>query len=187
MKKPRVNRLHHRGITLVETMMTVSIMALLLALAMPSYKSSIDSNRRTTYANQLVEDLNLARSEAIKRNTIVTVCPSTDGSTCTGGRSWIGGWLVFVDKDSSRTVNNGEAVLRVHEALKLPPDWTAVHNTSNYVLLNPTGEFDGVGAAGFRICIMLNTDSCNDAGIGAALQYTNIVVKAPARIRIETK
>jgi type IV fimbrial biogenesis protein FimT len=187
MKNYRSNRRWNRGITLVETMVTVTIMAVLLTLAMPSYRSSIESNQRTTYANQLVEDLNLARSEAIKRNTTVTVCPSTDGSSCTGGRSWSGGWLVFVDKDSSRDVNNGETVLRVHEALKLPSGWTAVHNAKNYVLLNPTGEFDGVGATGFRICIMLSTDGCNDDGIAAALHYSNIVVKAPARTRIETK
>ena len=55
------------GFTLVELMITLAIAGILVAVGIPSFNSTISSNRLTSYANELVTALNLARSEAVKR------------------------------------------------------------------------------------------------------------------------
>ena len=82
------------GFTLIELMVTVVVLAVLLGIAAPSFVSVIQNNRSTALANQLVTAMNLARMEAIRRGVQVTVCSSSDGTTCTG--NWTDGWLVMV-------------------------------------------------------------------------------------------
>lgn len=95
------------GYTLLELMVTVTIAGILMGVAVPSFTSVIDSNRLTTYANDLVTALNFARSEAIKRGQQVTVRRKSLTSA-----QWENGWNVFVDSDKSNTFNdNGDAIL----------------------------------------------------------------------------
>ena len=191
MKTCRMNRQADRGITLVETMVTVTIMVILLMVAVPAYKSTIDGNRRATYATELLEDLTLARSEAIKRNKKVVVCASTSGTACSGNPSdWTSGWIMYVDANGNGSLDPGESVLRAHGALKLPAGWSATHNRTPFTFpFRPTGEIPGAGAAGFSICIMLQIDQGSNcpAGLAYGGQYSNIVSNAAGRLRIESQ
>lgn len=89
---PRVIRT--AGFTLVELMVTVAIVAVLLRLAVPALSSAILSNKLSSYANAWVASAQLARGEAVKRNAAVTLCRSSDGSTCATSGSWQQGWVV---------------------------------------------------------------------------------------------
>lgn len=101
--KPEENR----GFTLIELMITISIAAILMAIAIPSFTSTIRSTRLTTQANEFVTSLNLARSEAIKRGVQVTVRRKGVSS-----KIWEQGWDVFVDVDGNNTFNdNNDATL----------------------------------------------------------------------------
>jgi type IV fimbrial biogenesis protein FimT len=181
-----------RGITLIETMVALTIMGILLMVAVPAYQSTIEANRRITYATELLEDLTLARSEAIKRNRQVVVCASSTGTTCVtapGGTpsDWKVGWMSYVDMDGDGLFDAGETILRAHPALNLPTGWVATHNfTTPTVRFRPTGEFSGIGSTGFRICIVENSVSCN-ASIPAGVKYANIVAIAAGRMRIESQ
>ncbi|MGC9184249.1 MAG: GspH/FimT family pseudopilin [Thiomonas sp.] len=61
-------RLRTTGFTLIELLVTLTVAAVLLAVAIPSFQNLALSNRLTTTANAMVHALNLARSEAVKRN-----------------------------------------------------------------------------------------------------------------------
>ncbi|TFW09375.1 prepilin-type N-terminal cleavage/methylation domain-containing protein [Oxalobacteraceae bacterium OM1] len=90
------------GFTLVELVVTMAIMAILLAVAVPSFKDATLSTSLGGYANSLVASSFLARSEAIKRNATVKMCVSTDGQQCaTGG--WEQGWIVAYTDGTTNT------------------------------------------------------------------------------------
>ncbi len=89
-----------RGFTLVELMVTVVVLAVLIAIGMPAMNGLINSNRLTAQSNELVGAIQMARSEAIKRNAPVSMCGSLDGVNCAAAGDWAQ-WLVVLDSDSS--------------------------------------------------------------------------------------
>lgn len=103
------------GLTLIELLITLAIISVLIASATPSMREIIQNNRATTQVNELQASLNIGRSEAITRNSTVTVCQSSNGLACTG--QWQDGWIVFVDDNSDRDVDDGDQILRVHGSL----------------------------------------------------------------------
>jgi type IV fimbrial biogenesis protein FimT len=82
-----------RGFTLVEMLAAIAILAVLLVLAAPSFTNASLPSKLRSVANSLVGAAQLARSEAIKRDAVVTLCVSADGATC-GAGNWSQGWIV---------------------------------------------------------------------------------------------
>ena len=104
------------GFTLPELMVTVVVVAILITVAVPGFRTMVQNNRITTQVNELVTSLNLARSEAIKRSTVVTVCASSSGANCVG--NWDQGWIIFTDSDNNGVVTGGtDEILRVSPEL----------------------------------------------------------------------
>lgn len=104
------------GFTLIELMVTVTVMAVLLAIAVPSFQSFLVRNNLASSGASFLSTVNYARSEAVKRSMTVTICPSANGATCTGG-TWSSGWITFVDTNANGSADAGETVLRAHPTL----------------------------------------------------------------------
>ncbi len=105
-----------RGFSLIEMLTVISIVAILLAIGVPSFQYVTAANRATSEINGLLGDLQFARAEAMKEGEAVTVCPSSDGATCAGGSTWQNGWIVFSDSNPIGTVNGNDTVLRTQTA-----------------------------------------------------------------------
>ncbi len=106
----------HQGFTLAELVFTLAIVAGLLGWGLPAFRDVHRNAERTREVNQLVHAIHYARSEAIKRNGVVSLCPSTDGEQCApAGTPWHKGWIAFVnsDRDSPAERDAGEEILQV--------------------------------------------------------------------------
>lgn len=103
-----------KAFTLIEMMVVVSVLAILLAFAVPSFRSTVASNRLTASTNELVSSIALARSEAIRRGVRVSMCKSANGAACTTAGTWSQGWIVFADTtrlNASAAVDAGETLI----------------------------------------------------------------------------
>lgn len=98
---PRI--ISEQGFTLIELVVALSIAAILLAIAVPSYSGSRLNSQLRASSNDLLGSMNLARSEAIKGGATVTMCPSAGGNEC--GGDWSGGWVVMRGTDVLQIVS----------------------------------------------------------------------------------
>jgi type IV fimbrial biogenesis protein FimT len=140
-----------RGFTLIELIITVVIVVILLTVGVPSFQEMMRNNRAATQANEFLTALNFARSEAVKRGRNVSLCPSTDQASCSG-TDWSGGWIAFVNPNGDATVDTGEVILRVWEALSGNPTFTGP-SAMGY---QPTGQPVG-GATQFDYALGTHT------------------------------
>jgi type IV fimbrial biogenesis protein FimT len=101
------------GLTLLECLVVIVVMAILSVLATPSFREMLVRRSVLVAAEALVDDLRYARSESLKRGSRVTVCSSADGNACNPTASWVDGWIVFVDRGSKGVVDSGDEVLRI--------------------------------------------------------------------------
>lgn len=144
-----------RGFTLVELMIVIAVVAILLGLAVPSFYETITNMKLTSYANNLVGSTLLARSEAINRNAVVSMCVSPDGMTC-GGGGWQQGWIVMCNTNAAP--NNvvcdpaGTNVLVVHRQPAVSTGWNITEaNGLTAIAFQPTGTSVN-SAATLTIC-----------------------------------
>ena len=105
MKKSKLKK--NTGFTLIEIMVTVAIVGIFASIAIPSFSSLIENNRVNTATNELVSNLLLARSEALKRRNTVTICPSSDQTTCNANKDFSKGWVVFLDCSTIGQMDTG--------------------------------------------------------------------------------
>jgi len=107
--------------TLVELMVTLAIIGILATWAVPAIRSMFMNNSMVSATNGLMADLIYARSEAVKRNSAVSICPSSNQTSCilptsASSDNWSTGWIIFTDLNKDNTVDPGDTVLRLGDA-----------------------------------------------------------------------
>ena len=146
------------GFTLIELMIVVVIVAIFVTVGVPNFRNLISDNRLATQANRLVSSLQLARSEALKLRTPVSVCRSTNGSSCAGAGNWETGWLVFVDTNGNGDVD-GERILLANAALSGSNTLRATAAPfTDFINYQPNGLQSTTNVATYRICDGNNPD-----------------------------
>ena len=140
-----------KGFTLIELLIVLAILGIVTAIGLPGFKGIMNSSRLTTNANMLVASLNLARSEAIKRNTRVSV--ANIGSA---EQAWENGWNVFIDENGNKTFDSNEA-LKTYQALDSNYTLRVGGNIKSWLAYEPSGLYiTSTGRTGdsFRLCTM---------------------------------
>lgn len=170
------------GFTLIELVVTVSLLGILLTMAVPNFTTLVKNSRLSTQANDFIIAANLARSEAIKRNLNVVICRSADGASCANSGGWEQGWVVFVDNDSDGGLDAGETVLRVFPELTGDNTLRANANFTNRVTYRPRGFTSAPGT------LVLCDDRNGDGDTTDAVDYASgraIIINVTGRPQLE--
>ena len=170
-----------RGFSLVEVMVTVGILAILAALAGPSFQPLIDKWRVQQTVDNMKSTLYYARSEAIKRGGRIGIQKNAQGTDgCTLAKTtqeWGCGWFVFVDSDGSKKWKAGEDVLQTTSP---PSGIDIMHKPSGANLnLDSYGKTNGANIISF-------TFSPNRTGISSPATRT-ICMSSGGRIKVTEK
>jgi type IV fimbrial biogenesis protein FimT len=165
---------HQRGVTLIELMVTVAVLVILLAVGVPSFSTLMANSRVTTAVNSFIADLQLARSEAIKRGEQVRLCiadaPPGAGEGCEdacdadGAHRWHLGYLIC----------HGDETLRVI-AGNLSPAVTISSGNRDVIVFAADGSSTGTN----------DTWTFCDVGGNASPPGRKVVVSNPGRARVE--
>lgn len=139
-----------KGFTLIELMVVIAMVAILLALGLPSFQSTIRSNRLATQTNQFIAGIALARSEALRTSRGAAMCPSSNGTAC--GGTWTDGWLVWADVDGDTTIDADEPIVRYAQG---NPSIGLTSSAGDVVL-----AFNGRGGAASPPTFTLKPASC---------------------------
>lgn len=103
------------GFTLVELMVTLSVAAILLAVAIPSYQTMILNNRQDSVVDAVMSAVQYARSTALSTDQPVTLCANVAGAC---GATWGAGWIVTtppaVTVLTTRTLNPNGTTLKTN-------------------------------------------------------------------------
>ena len=83
-----------RGYSLYEILMTLTLVAVIVGLGLPSYSGVVARNRQHVEINALFHAIHVARKESIMRLRVVTICLSFDGQACNPGLDWSWGWIM---------------------------------------------------------------------------------------------
>lgn len=155
MKHSSQSRIRAYGFTLIEILVTLTILAILVSFAAPSFSNLIISKRIESHRSALQSTLAGARSAAITQGFNVIVCGSSDGASCSN--DWQDGWISFVDRDNSSSVTANDIILQVVD--QTPNQINVASNPNNAVIRfnsrgasNASPSFDFSSAVDNNVC-----------------------------------
>ena len=167
------------GFTLIELVIVVALAAIIMTFAVPSYQNLIANNRITSHTNELVMGINMARSEAVKRNVRVILCrsanPTAAPPACGGSaNTWTTGWLLFASGDANNTYEAGtDTLIRVGESARTGIQIRTNATSNNNLEINSNGTTnEGGGTAAFAICDDRDGDNDFDEQWGRQIQVS---------------
>lgn len=182
----RYRRRHHgrapsrhvqAGYSIYDLMVT-SVVAGVLGLGAVGMNSLVQDTRMSTQINQMLGHLNLARSEAIKRGIAVTLCKTENGAGCATGSEWHKGWIIFVDDNVNRQIDDGETIIKIEQPLDaMALNFAGALNHDRYVtykpggVVEPNGTFtfcDNRGANKAKAIILLGTGRPRVSSVSAS-------------------
>jgi type IV fimbrial biogenesis protein FimT len=159
------------GFTLLELMITITVLGILLGIGVPAFQDTIRNNRTAAQANELITAIATARSEASRRGMPVSLCAANaDQSACAGANtdSWANGWVVFTDlTGTAGTIDAGDTILHT---------WPAINN--RLTLTSGNVGFVRFGSNGAPIPVT--------AGIAFDLQHSGCTGQNHRRLQLNS-
>lgn len=152
---------NEHGFTLIELLVTLAVAGILLTIAVPNFRSTIQDSRLITQTNDMVGMFALARSKAVSLGggTVVSVCPGTVSTTgtITCGSSWTAGWVVYSSTYTSATSSacstGTKTSIRVYPALPSGTTISYAGSSSIVTFLSSGLLCNGTSSAGdFTFC-----------------------------------
>lgn len=139
-----------RGFTLIELMISIVIMGILFAVLFPSFRDSNERGSVNAKRKEIRAAMSQARNIATDRRVTVTVCSSSNQTSC-DGTAWKNGWIVWADMNGNGTLDSGE-ILSVRQAFNDPTTMTGttVYFDKSGASVTSTGT--AAADAEFKLC-----------------------------------
>jgi len=145
--------IYSKGFTIVELMIAITILAVTMMFAAPSFTTMISNNRISAAANEFIGALQLAKAESTARIAPATICKRNgDGSGCAAGGSWKDGWIVFADLNGDGAVDNDDTVILNHAELDTRITFNSTGGIADFITYNPSGITTITGVQVLMMC-----------------------------------
>jgi len=174
--RPRANA----GFSLIELMVTVAVAAILLAVALPNLRSFMRRNAVTSETNDLIADLQLARSTAVSRRVLVAFCPLATTSTVAcdaASATYENGWLIYIVTTPGAKYT-GAGTLADTNLLRMATKTTSVSirtASATPITFNQRGEISNGSDVAFNVC-----STAGSAALGTSVNGAQGVVLTQA-------
>ncbi len=129
-----------RGLTILELMTTITLLAIVSAVALPSFRDTLAGGRQKAQRNNMMSALQMARSEAVKRGIRTVICASSNGTSCNTSSNWDAGWIIFVDEDANDTKDTADTYLQIGAAMDTGFSLIGSTNVVNMIRYDPNGD-----------------------------------------------
>lgn len=166
------------GFTLLELLVAMSLILMIMAWAGPAMSEIVVSIKMKAGAQAIFDTLELARSEAVKRNGRVVICKSATGMACERGAGWEQGWIVFQDINNNAMLDGGESLLHrehaLHQTLRVRGNMP-VQDYVSYTAFGKSKLTSGAFQAGtFTVC----------PNSGSAAEARQVIINSAGRPRM---
>ena len=166
------------GFTLIELLITIVVVSVLLATAIPSFMQFVKNNRITGQANSFVVSTQMARNEAVKRGAGTTLCAANaDLDDCSDSTDWSSGWIAFSDLNRNGEIDAATGTCLETEDCLIQavagPSRSTLTASAKSIRFLPTGRLsDGA------VTLTLEADDCDKK------QKRNIIITAQGHTNI---
>ncbi len=129
------------GFTLLELLTTITIVAVLASVAIPTFSNIRTTNAMATSINLFMTQLYLARSYAVTRERHITLCPASNPTTCSDDHTqWHKGYLIFQDSNKNRQLDDGEELISYQERSEQQVKIVSSSRARNRISYRPMGR-----------------------------------------------
>lgn len=171
-----------RGVTLIEMMIAIAVVALLMAFALPGYQTWLQNTQVRTAAESIQNGLQLARTEAVRRNApveflltdIAPIAANVNTATASGTENWMvragtAGAYEFIQGRSKAEGSRNATI-------------TFAGAASNLVTFNALGRVTPVPAGAITLDASSASGTCESAG--GTIRCLRVVVTSGGQIRM---
>ncbi|MDQ6648381.1 MAG: GspH/FimT family pseudopilin [Pseudomonadota bacterium] len=169
-------------------MVTLVVLAVLVAIALPNFRGPMRRNNVATQVNNLLADLQYARSEAISTRSLVSLCPrklaatAADTTCASSTKTFDAGWLVYTATTSGKAFDasgTGQSLLHV----TAPPDTVSIRADSNVIpTFNARGELAGALDGIFWVCSKASSGQSEIGESTRSIPGKQVIVAASGRV-----
>ncbi len=106
-----------KGVTLLEVLLSLALISIVAGMTIPTFTDIMENMQQNSTMRKLYTALKLARSEAIKYNQEIRLCPSKNGESCLATTDWNRGWIIYVDANTIAKLDEEDKVLHIQDQI----------------------------------------------------------------------